>query len=158
MFRLKREMPDLEVVLNGGIATLDDAGTALRRVDGVMLGRAAWKDLWLLAGVDRRLFGDTAPPPERADVARRYLAHAKHDGDARLGELVRPLLGLCHAVPGARQWRRALGDLVHRPDTTIDVVARTCERLAPRPCPGMETGRRPDHATTAPASELGLVA
>ena len=52
VYRLKHEMPDLEIVLNGGITTLEEAGTALRRVDGVMLGRAAWHDLWLLAEVD----------------------------------------------------------------------------------------------------------
>ena len=61
VFRLKRERPDLEIVLNGGITTLDEARSALRRVDGVMLGRAAWDDLWLLAGVDRTLFGDGGP-------------------------------------------------------------------------------------------------
>ena len=154
VYRLKREMPALEIVLNGGITTLEEAETALRRVDGVMLGRAAWHDLWLLAGVDRTLFGDTAPPPERSEVAGRYLAYAKRQRGARLGELVRPLLGLCHGVPGARRWRRTLGELAHRPDATMDVVARACARLLPRP----RTGRTSEDAKPAPASELGLVA
>ena len=100
VYRLKREMPALEIVLNGGITTLEEAQTALRRVDGVMLGRAAWHDLWLLAGVDRALFGDTAPPPERSEVAARYLAYAKRQRGARLGELVRPLLGSLPRRPG----------------------------------------------------------
>ena len=131
VYRLKREMPDLEIVLNGGIESLEQAGTALRRVDGVMLGRAVWHDLWLLAGVDRVLFGDAAPPPERSEVAGRYLAYAKRQRDARLGELVRPLLGLCHGVPGARRWRRTLGELAHRRDATVDAVARACALLMP---------------------------
>ena len=138
VYRLKREMPDLEIVLNGGITTLEEAGTALRRVDGVMLGRAAWNDLWLLAGVDRTLFSDTAPPPERTDVARRYLAFAGRQTDARLGELVRPLLGLYHGVPGARRWRRTLGELAHRRDATVDTVARAFARLMSRAEPGSE--------------------
>ena len=96
-----------------------------------MLGRAVWHDLWLLAGVDRVLFGDTAPPPERSEVAGRYLAYAKRQRDARLGELVRPLLGLCHGVPGARRWRRTLGELAHRRDATVDAVARACALLMP---------------------------
>ena len=153
VYRLKREIPALEIVLNGGITTLEEAETALRRVDGVMLGRAAWHDLWLLAGVDRTLFGDTAPPPERSEVAGRYLAYAKRQRGARLGELVRPLLGLCHGVPGARRWRRTLGELAHRPDATMDVVARACAHLLPRP----QTGRTLEDAKPAPASELGLV-
>ena len=126
VYRLKRDMPDLEVVLNGGIETLGEATSALREVDGVMLGRAAWHDLWLLAGVDRELFGDIGPPPERSEVVGRYLAYAGRQKDTRLGELVRPLLGLCRGVPGARRWRRTLGELAHRRDATVDTVARAC--------------------------------
>lgn len=117
VYRLKREMPALEVVLNGGIGSLAEARKALDRgMDGVMLGRAVWNDLWLLAGVDRALFGDPAPTPERGEVLERYLDYAERQGDARLPELVRPLFGLYHGVPGARRWRRALGELAHRPD------------------------------------------
>ena len=126
VYRLKRDMPDLEVVLNGGIETLGEATSALREVDGVMLGRAAWHDLWLLAGVDRELFGDIGPPPERSEVVGRYLAYAGRQKDTRLGELVRPLLGLCRGVPGARRWRRTLGELAHRRDATVATVARAC--------------------------------
>ena len=116
VYRLKREMPGLEIVLNGGIGSLAEARTALDRgVDGVMLGRAVWNDLWLLAGVDRALFGELAPPPERGEILGRYLDYAERQGDARLPELVRPLFGLYHGVPGARRWRRALGELAHRP-------------------------------------------
>ena len=145
VFRLKREMPGLEIVLNGGITTLQEAGAALRRVDGVMLGRAAWHDLWLLAGVDRTLFGETTPPPERSEVAARFLAYAKRelDRDARLGELVRPLLGLYRGVPGARRWRRTLGELAHRRNATIEDVARGCALLASRAGAGSEPTPEP---------------
>ena len=116
VYRLKREMPALEVVLNGGIGSLAEARKALDRgMDGVMLGRAVWNDLWLLTGVDRALFGDPAPTPERGEVLERYLDYAERQGDVRLPELVRPLFGLYHGVPGARRWRRALGELAHRP-------------------------------------------
>ena len=153
VYRLKRELPDVEVVLNGGVTTLEAARRALARVDGVMLGRAAWHDLWLLAGVDRDLFGDTGPPPERNEVVGSYLAYAMRQGDARLGELVRPLLGLARGVPGARRWRRTLGEVAHRRDATIETVARACALLFSHPAPG----RGPEHARTEPAAGLGLV-
>ena len=154
VYRLKREMPDLEIVLNGGINTLEEAGTALRRVDGVMLGRGAWNDPWLLAGVDRTLFGDADSPPDRNEIVARYLAYARRQRGARLGELVRPLLGLYHGVPGARRWRRTLGELAHRRGATVDAIARACALLASRP----GAGRDPERAKTGPAAGFGLVA
>ena len=119
VYRLKREMPEVEIVLNGGITSLAGAVEALRRVDGVMLGRAAWDDAWLLAGVDRGLFADDGPAPKREEVVERYLAYAERQPDARLPELVRPLFGLYRGVPGARRWRRALGDLACRPGAAL---------------------------------------
>ena len=124
VYRLKREMPALRIVLNGGITSLEAAAAALRRVDGVMLGRAVWDDAWLLARVDRALFADTAPPPDRGAVLERYLAYAARQGDARLPELARPLLGLYRGVPGARRWRRTVGDLARRPGATAADLAR----------------------------------
>ena len=134
VYRLKRELGEVEVVLNGGIESLEAAADALGRVDGVMLGRAAYHDLWLLAGVDRALFGDSAPAPERGDVVASYLEYARRASDARLGEVVRPLLGLYRGVPGARRWRRTLGELAHRPGAAIDAVAgaRPSERSRDR--------------------------
>ena len=131
VFRLKGEMRGLEIVLNGGITTLQEAG--------------AWHDLWLLAGVDRALFGETDPPPERSEVAARFLAYATREceRDARLGELVRPLLGLYRGVPGARRWRRTLGELAHRRNATIEDVARGCALLASRAGAGSEPTPEP---------------
>ena len=134
VYRLKREMPELPVVLNGGLTTLDAIREALASgVDGVMVGRAAVSDLRLLAGIDRALFGEAASRPERGEVAGRYLAYARRQDDARLGELVRPLFGLLHGVPGARRWRRTLGELAHRPGATAEHLARACALLAPAP-------------------------
>ena len=126
VYRLKRDLPHVEVVLNGGLSDLESARNALAHVDGVMLGRAAYHDLWLLAGVDRTLFGNAAPAPERSDVLGSYFEYARRQGDARIAELVRPLLGLFRGVPGARRWRRTLGELAHRPGATIESVAGRC--------------------------------
>ena len=154
VYRLKREMPEVEIVLNGGIPTLEEAARALRRLDGVMIGRAAWHDLWLLAGVDRTLFDEASPVPGRHDVLARYLDYAMRQEDARLAELVRPLLGLNRGLPGARRWRRALGELSHRRDATIAGVARACAHFAAFP----EDGRDRGGSGSASMAGLDLVA
>lgn len=143
VYRLKEELPHLEVVLNGGLATLEAARAALRRgaadrVDGVMLGRAVRDDTWLLADADRTLFGESAPAPVREEIVERYLAYAARAPDARLPDLVRPLLGLYRGTPGARRWRRSLSEAGRRPGATAASLARECGRLAA----GAAAGRR----------------
>jgi tRNA-dihydrouridine synthase A len=110
--RLKRDFPAATFVLNGGIASLAQAQAELTHVDGVMLGRAAYHDPYLLAHVDRALFGDPAPVPSReAAVAlmEAYLTRRVAMGDAPRA-IVAHMLGLYHGRPGARAWRRTLSD------------------------------------------------
>jgi tRNA-dihydrouridine synthase A len=112
VYRLKRDFPAATVVLNGGIASLAQARAHLAFVDGVMLGRAAYHDPYLLAGVDREFFGETSPPPERAAVVARmseYLARAGAQGVAARA-VVTHMLGLYHGQPRARLWRQRLSD------------------------------------------------
>lgn len=110
VYRLKRDFPELCIVLNGGLRNLDEAARALERVDGVMIGREAYHNPYLLAGIDRRLFADPAPAPSRQEVLRRYLVYAEAQNRRGVppGVLLRPLLGLFHGVAGARGWRRRL--------------------------------------------------
>lgn len=108
--RLKAERPDLEIVLNGGLKTLDACERELRCVDGVMLGREAYDNPWLLAEVDQRLYGDDRPAPARREVA---LAMADYlEAESARGTpphaVTRHMLGLFQGVPGARAWRRRL--------------------------------------------------
>lgn len=122
--RLKADFPALEVVVNGGIVSLDEAARELERVDGAMIGRAICRDPWLLAGADRRLFGDPAPPPARIDVLRAYCDYAEHE-HARgtpIAALARPLLGLFHGRPGARAWRRHLSAHASRRTAGVQVI------------------------------------
>jgi tRNA-dihydrouridine synthase A len=110
--RLKADFPAATIVLNGGLATLDDALAAGAGLDGVMLGRAAYHDPWLLAAVDARVYGESTPAPTRAEVVDRMAAHA--ESAARRGvplrAIARHVLGLYHGRPGARAWRRTLSD------------------------------------------------
>jgi tRNA-dihydrouridine synthase A len=88
-------------------------------VDGVMIGRAAYHSPWLLADVDRRIFGATTPPPDRATVLAQYLDHMARElaAGTPITALTRPLLGLFQGAPGARAWRRTLST----PDAARDL-------------------------------------
>ncbi len=110
VYRVKEDFPQLEIVLNGELRTLDEAAHALERVDGVMIGREAYHNPYLLAEVDRRFFADRRPAPARHDVLRCYgaYAQAQQERGVPAGVLLRPLLGLFHGVSGARTWRRRL--------------------------------------------------
>jgi tRNA-dihydrouridine synthase A len=108
--RLKREFPQLTIVLNGGLHCADDIDRHLGLLDGVMLGRAAYHDPWFLACTDARLWG--RQPPTRAALVRnlaRY-AQAQVDAGTPLRAVSRHLLGLFHGQPRARIWRRMLSD------------------------------------------------
>ncbi len=108
--RLKREFPDFEIVINGGLVDPDAAVAQLERTDGVMLGRAAYHDPCVLAEVEYRVFG--TQPPARSAVAERMHRYARH-ATARgtpLRAIARHMLGLYHGQAGARVWRRMLSD------------------------------------------------
>jgi len=112
-YRLKQEFPDLEVILNGGINDLDQAETHLKAgVDGVMLGRAAYQDPYVLAAVDQRFYGDTFPLPTRAEIIvglESYIDRHLAEG-GRLWDIARHLLGLANGLRGARNFRRLISD------------------------------------------------
>jgi tRNA-dihydrouridine synthase A len=110
VYRLKAERPDLTVVINGGIGSLDKAEEHLEHVDGVMLGRAAYHEPGLLGSVDRRFFDTSAPEVDGFEAVERYRAHMVRELACGTGlhALIRPMLGLFHGAPGARAWRRIL--------------------------------------------------
>jgi tRNA-dihydrouridine synthase A len=108
--RLKRDFPELAIVINGGIESLDDARVQVSHVDGVMIGRAAYHDPWVLAEADERIFADAPRQPSRREVAEAMLPYiaAQASAGVPVSRVTRHLLGLFHGVPGARAWRRAL--------------------------------------------------
>jgi tRNA-dihydrouridine synthase A len=109
VYRLKRERPDLTIIINGGVASLDEAAAHLDHVDGVMLGRAAYHEPGILGAVDARLFGEgeAVDPFDAVDRYRPYMAERLAQG-AHLAGMTRHMLGLFHGRPGARSWRRIL--------------------------------------------------
>jgi tRNA-dihydrouridine synthase A len=112
VYRLRAELPQVPIIINGGIASLDEAKQHLKHVDGVMLGRAAYKEPWRLLSVDAELFGEHNAPQTMKDVLVEmadYIESEMDDG-TRLHAITRHLLGAFHAVPGARAYRRYLAE------------------------------------------------
>jgi tRNA-dihydrouridine synthase A len=114
VYRLKAALPALEIILNGGVQSLEAAEHHLQHVDGVMIGRSAFADSYILAEADGRIFRDGHAVPSRHDIARAmlpYIEQALSTG-ARLNHITRHMMGLFHARPGARLWRRYLSENV----------------------------------------------
>jgi tRNA-dihydrouridine synthase A len=131
VYRLKARLPHVFVGINGGIVTLGEAEEHLRHVDGVMLGRAAYHTPDLLAAVDRRFFGATAPDPDLHGVVEAMVPYvsAVVGRGGRVAHVTRHMLGLFHGRPGARQWRRILTVDAARPDAGPDVLLRALRAL-----------------------------
>ncbi|MBS0515796.1 MAG: tRNA dihydrouridine(20/20a) synthase DusA [Proteobacteria bacterium] len=122
VYRLKQEFPRLAIIINGGIVDADAVQAHCATVDGVMLGRAAYHDPFVLARCEQTLFG--APLPERDEVLRRlrpYVeAHLARGG--ALSHVARHILGLYLGLPGTRAFRRTLSERMHRPGADFRVV------------------------------------
>jgi tRNA-dihydrouridine synthase A len=112
VYRLAGDFPRACFVLNGGIASLAAAAVPLQRLHGVMLGRAAYQDPYLLAAVDRELFGAAEPPPTRSQVVAAMSAYLERQAAAGVPPraILRHMLQLLHGEHGARNWRRLLSD------------------------------------------------
>ena len=136
---LKRERPDLEIIINGGVASLATAKSLMSDVDGVMLGRAAYHDPAMLGAVDRDIFGDPLSDVDAIQAVERYrpyMAQALERG-VRLAAMTRHMLGLFHGCPGARAWRRILtvesappGAGLKVLDRALDAVRASAEGMA----------------------------
>ncbi|MCA0394316.1 MAG: tRNA dihydrouridine(20/20a) synthase DusA [Proteobacteria bacterium] len=123
-YRLKRERPDLQVVVNGGIASRDEALAHLDHADGAMLGRTAYHDPYVLHAVDAALAGRDLQP--RADLLRALRPHVEAwlARGVALKHVTRHVLGLFHAQPGGRAFRQVLSEGAHRPGADWSLVER----------------------------------
>ena len=124
--RLKAANPELEIVLNGGIAGVEAAAEQLAHVDGVMMGRAAYQEPWRLLAVDPLLFGEPARFASAKQAAEALIPYIERElaAGTRFYAIARHLLGLFHAVPGARAFRRSLATEGTRPGAAADVLSR----------------------------------
>jgi tRNA-dihydrouridine synthase A len=131
VYRLKSDFPDCDIVINGGITTAADALAHLDQVDGVMLGRAAYHDSYVLAELDGLLFGHQAPT--RHEVVERMWRYAKSEmkTGTPLRAITRHLLGLYHGQPRARKWRQLLSDADRLASNDADLILQALELVEP---------------------------
>jgi tRNA-dihydrouridine synthase A len=135
VYRLKAAHPRLPVVLNGGVATVEAVRAHLARVDGVMMGRAAYQEPWRLMAVDPLLFGEAAPFAAPRDAAQALMPYIERElaRGVRLHAVTRHLLGLFHGVPGARAYRRHLAVEAVKPGANAQVLADALAQVLDRP-------------------------
>ena len=132
VYRLKQARPDLTIVINGGIEDLDDCEQHLAHVDGVMLGRAAYQRPWLLADVDRRIFGEAVNPvSSRAGAVEALLPYVEQRlaGGDYLTRITRHMLGLYHGCHGGRHWRRMLSEDARRDGAGIELLREALQLI-----------------------------
>ena len=126
VYRLKRELPELQIIINGGITSHEQVDEHLRHVDGVMVGREAYHNPYFLAGVDQRYYGDTGAQLDRDAVVDAMLPYIERELSAGRGttlrHIARHMLGLYQGLPGARQWRRMLSDAALLKDAGPELV------------------------------------
>ncbi len=130
VYRLKRERPNLTIMINGGVPSLDQAEAHLEQVDGVMLGRAAYHDPGLLGAADARLYGEARviAPAEAVEAYRPYLSARLAEG-VHLSAMTRHMLGLFTGQPGARAWRRVLTTGAVKPGAGLEVLDQALAEL-----------------------------
>ena len=132
VYQLKRDFPDLLISINGGITTNPQIEAHLTQVDGVMIGREAYHNPWLMAEWDARFFGQTERALSRDEVEHamcEYMAQEQAQHGTPWHSLARHLLGLRHGLPGARRWRQVWSDPTLRHLSAHEVSARAREFL-----------------------------
>ncbi|WP_296812094.1 tRNA dihydrouridine(20/20a) synthase DusA [Thiocapsa sp.] len=132
--QLKRDLPHQTIAINGGIKTLEQAVGFLETLDGVMIGREAYHNPWVLAEADRMIFGDVRRAPTRNEILDAFLPYVERElaRGTPLSAMSRHILGLFQGQPGARAWRRHLSEQAHRPGAGVEVLTA---KLPPEPRP-----------------------
>jgi len=131
VYRLKADFPGLGIIINGGINSLGQSQQLLKHVDGVMIGRAACKDPYMLAGADRLIFGSLLPAPTRTQILEGFIDYTTQQLrlGASLHQMTRHILGLFQGQPGARTWRRYLSENIFNKDSGIEVIADALDMI-----------------------------
>jgi len=124
VYQLQQDFPDLNIVINGGIKTIDDTLNHLHHVDGVMIGREAYSNPYLLAEIDQQVFNESHTIPSRLEVAQAYIDYCEQHlaKGSRLHHMSRHVLGLFQGQQGSRQFRRHISENAHKKDANSNVL------------------------------------
>ncbi|MFN3580134.1 MAG: tRNA dihydrouridine(20/20a) synthase DusA [Pseudomonas sp.] len=139
--QLKADFPQLEIIINGGLTDLDEMEQHLTSLDGVMVGREAYHNPYMMASVDQRFYADAHPVPSRVEVLqalRPYIVRHLEQGGV-VNHVTRHILGLFQGLPGARHFRRQLSGALHHCEDPLvlfdELVADMSRRQQLRDCP-----------------------
>lgn len=124
VYQIKNEFPSLEIIINGGISTIEDCQAHLRHVDGVMLGREPYQNPMLLVDVEQQLFGHADYQPSRRDILQQFLPYVREqlNQGVALNHITRHILGIYHAIPGGKAFRRLLSQRAHLADSDASLI------------------------------------
>ena len=124
VYRLKRERPKLEIIINGGISDISQMVTHLEHVDGVMVGRAAYHNPYLLSQVDEMIYGQLSSNKSRREILQEFLPYIQTqlDKGVPLKSISRHILGLFQGVMGAKAWRRYISENAYKKQSGIEVI------------------------------------
>ncbi len=124
VYKMKRQFPELEIILNGGVETLRQVSIHRTHVDGVMMGREAYHNPYVLAHVDQHFFGHRLDPLTRHEVAEQMKPYigAQLAKGTTLHSITRHMIGLFQGLPGARSWRRVLSEKATKPGAGLEVL------------------------------------
>ncbi|HEY9200659.1 MAG TPA: tRNA dihydrouridine(20/20a) synthase DusA [Gammaproteobacteria bacterium] len=146
VYQLKQAMPQLEIIINGGINTLQDAQLQLQHVDGVMMGREIYHNPYILAQVDQQFYHSSQEIPSRFEIIEAFLPYVETqlEQGTRLHAMSRHILGLFNGLPGAKKWRRHISENATREGAGVEVLQQALACVAEA-----DTGQR---QSDAPAS------
>jgi tRNA-dihydrouridine synthase A len=135
-YQLKREFPELEIIVNGGVKTDDEIALHLEHLDGVMIGREAYHNPWMMADWDARFYGDAAAAPKsREQVLEAMIPYIRAELERygplglRLNSITRHMLGLMAGLPGARSFRQLLSDSRRLAEGNPELLLEAASRL-----------------------------
>lgn len=128
-YQVKKDFPHLDIILNGGVTDLEQAEEHLKNLDGVMIGREAYHNPYHLVEADKRFYDDNHELPSRVEVAREFMKYVQSqlDQDVYLGHMTRHILGLFHAQPCGKLWRRHLSENAYKKGAGTEVIDKALE-------------------------------
>lgn len=131
VYQIKQDFPQLNIMINGGIKTIEQMQKHLEFVNGVMLGREAYHNPYLFAVVDKLFYGEDTAPLSRLEVMEQYIPYILEElkKGIRLTQLIRPILGLFHGMPGAHVWRRYLSENTRSYKTDVQYVREALQQM-----------------------------
>ncbi len=130
VYKIKKDFPDEEIIINGGIASVDETKNHLKKTDGVMIGRAAYHTPYLLADIEREIFKNDKVP-NRQDVIEQLIPYIKEElkKGTRLNQIMRHTLGLFHGQTGSSYWKRYLSENMCVRDADVKKIDHIMDKI-----------------------------